>query len=121
MTREKLHRMHRRAQRAESALARSEKKIKELRETIDWLERQQSLTFHRMLASNRELQDIFAALAAVRYFPQQGKALHSVMDGPAQGDSIQREGVWANCFVEGGGIASFRVRDEVVRFIGETK
>lgn len=121
MSQEKLHRMHRRAQRAESALAHSERKIKELQATINLLACQQSLTFHRLLASNRELQDIFSALAAVRYFPQQGKALHSVMDGPAPGDSTPREGVWANCFVEGGGIASFRVRDEIIRFIGVSK
>lgn len=134
---EKLRRMHRRAQRAEGALARSGQTIEALRRTIELLERQQAATFARMRASNEELRDIFTALATVRYFPQQGKSLHSVMDGPAPGEAIvredertvtregertgTREGVWAHCFLEGGGIASFRGRDEVVRFIGEAR
>jgi hypothetical protein len=116
--RKQLQAMHRRAQQAEARAVGLEKRIERQRHALEMRERFDRKQFQRLRESFAEHRLAFVTLARVFDYPQGATCLHSVMDGPP-GSSTPVPGVWANCFLAGGGFQSFRVAHEVERAVAE--
>ena len=113
IARETNRRLQRRVQAAEAPL---QSQIDILRQERDAWKSQECSNWRRMIKAHAELGKVFMQLTHVYEYPQDGKHLHSVMDGT--GEKQDGNKVYANCFLSSqGGMQSFHIVSEVNRLV----